>query len=53
VPVGVRPSHMTEAPDGRLPVNPDGGLKSFGDPVGPSGLRMLYEAKLQFHGKAG
>lgn len=29
---------------GRLPVNPDGGLKSFGHPVGASGLRMLYEA---------
>lgn len=39
--------------DGRLPVNPDGGLKSFGHPVGASGLRMLYEAWLQFGGKAG
>ena len=33
--------------DGRFPVNPDGGLKSFGHPVGASGLRMLYEAWLQ------
>jgi acetyl-CoA C-acetyltransferase len=40
-------------PDGRLPVNPDGGLKSFGHPVGASGLRMLYEAWLQFRGEAG
>src|SRR5207244_520072 len=39
--------------DGRLPINPDGGLKSFGHPVGASGLRMLYEAWLQFQGKAG
>jgi len=39
--------------DGGLPVNPDGGLKSFGHPVGASGLRMLYESWLQFHGKAG
>lgn len=39
--------------DGRLPVNPDGGLKSFGHPVGASGLRMLYEAWLQFRGAAG
>ena len=31
---------------GRLPINPDGGLKSFGHPVGASGLRMLYEAWL-------
>jgi acetyl-CoA C-acetyltransferase len=39
--------------DGRLPVNVDGGLKSFGHPVGASGLRMLYEAWLQFQGSAG
>jgi acetyl-CoA C-acetyltransferase len=39
--------------DGSLPVNPDGGLKSFGHPVGASGLRMLYEAWLQFQGRAG
>lgn len=39
--------------DGRLPINPDGGLKSFGHPVGASGLRMLYEAWLQFRGEAG
>jgi acetyl-CoA C-acetyltransferase len=38
---------------GRLPINPDGGLKSFGHPVGASGLRMLYEAWLQFRGLAG
>lgn len=39
--------------EGRLPVNPDGGLKSFGHPIGASGLRMLYEMYLQFQGKAG
>ncbi|MEV6768454.1 acetyl-CoA acetyltransferase [Nocardia sp. NPDC051030] len=38
---------------GRLPINPDGGLKSFGHPVGASGLRMLYECWLQFRGEAG
>lgn len=38
---------------GRLPVNPDGGLKSFGHPIGASGLRMLYEMYLQLQGKAG
>jgi len=38
--------------DGRLPVNVDGGLKSFGHPVGASGLRMLYEAWLQLRGEA-
>lgn len=39
--------------DGRMPVNVDGGLKSFGHPVGASGLRMLYEAWLQLRGEAG
>ena len=38
--------------DGDLPVNPDGGLKSFGHPVGASGLRMMYEAWLQLRGEA-
>jgi acetyl-CoA C-acetyltransferase len=39
--------------DGQLPVNPDGGLKSFGHPVGASGLRMMFEAWLQLRGEAG
>ncbi|MHB1486011.1 MAG: acetyl-CoA acetyltransferase [Acidimicrobiales bacterium] len=38
--------------DGDLPVNPDGGLKSFGHPVGASGLRMMFEAWLQLRGDA-
>ncbi len=38
--------------DGELPVNPDGGLKSFGHPVGASGLRMAFEAWLQMRGEA-
>jgi acetyl-CoA C-acetyltransferase len=38
--------------DGDLPVNPDGGLKSFGHPIGASGLRMLFECWLQLRGKA-
>ena len=38
--------------DGDMPVNSDGGLKSFGHPVGASGLRMLYEAWLQLRGEA-
>jgi len=42
----------TFALDGDLPVNPDGGLKSFGHPVGASGLRMYYEAWLQLRGEA-
>ena len=37
---------------GELPVNPDGGLKSFGHPVGASGLRMFFETWLQLRGEA-
>ena len=37
---------------GELPVNPDGGLKSFGHPVGASGLRMMFEAWLQLRHEA-
>jgi len=39
--------------DGAQPVNPDGGLKSFGHPIGASGLRMMYEMWLQLRGEAG
>ncbi|MEM8902234.1 MAG: acetyl-CoA acetyltransferase [Actinomycetota bacterium] len=38
--------------DGDLPVNPDGGLKSFGHPIGASGLRMLFECWLQLREQA-
>ena len=38
--------------DGELPVNPDGGLKSFGHPIGATGLRMLFECWLQLRGQA-
>ena len=37
---------------GELPVNTDGGLKSFGHPIGASGLRMLYEIYNQLLGRA-
>lgn len=36
--------------DGEVAVNPDGGLTSFGHPIGASGLRMLYECGLQLGG---
>jgi acetyl-CoA C-acetyltransferase len=39
--------------DGKVPCQVDGGLKCFGHPIGASGLRMLYEMYLQFHGRAG
>jgi acetyl-CoA C-acetyltransferase len=43
----------TFALHGELPVNTDGGLKSFGHPIGASGLRMLYEIYNQLLGRAG
>ena len=39
--------------DGGLPVQPDGGLKCFGHPIGASGLRMVYEMYTQLQGRAG
>jgi acetyl-CoA C-acetyltransferase len=39
--------------DGQVPCQVDGGLKCFGHPIGASGLRMIYEMYLQFHGRAG
>jgi acetyl-CoA C-acetyltransferase len=39
--------------DGTLPVNPDGGLKAFGHPIGATGLRMLFECWLQLRREAG
>ncbi|TAK30413.1 MAG: acetyl-CoA acetyltransferase [Chloroflexota bacterium] len=38
--------------DGAQPIQPDGGLKCFGHPIGASGLRMLYEMYLQLQGRA-
>jgi acetyl-CoA C-acetyltransferase len=38
---------------GDTPVNTDGGLKSFGHPIGASGLRMLYEIYNQLLSRAG
>ncbi|MBM3156973.1 MAG: acetyl-CoA acetyltransferase [Chloroflexi bacterium] len=38
---------------GEVAVNPDGGLKCFGHPIGASGLRMIFESYLQLRGKAG
>ena len=39
--------------DGELPVNTDGGLKTFGHPTGATGVRMIYENPLQLQGRAG
>ncbi len=37
---------------GELPVNTDGGLKTFGHPTGATGVRMIYENVMQLQGRA-
>ncbi len=39
--------------DGERPINPSGGLKSFGHPIGASGVRMIYECVRQLRGQCG
>jgi acetyl-CoA C-acetyltransferase len=39
--------------DGKLPVNPSGGLIGLGHPVGATGVRMLLDAARQVSGRAG
>ena len=38
---------------GRIPINTSGGLKSFGHPIGASGVRMIYECVTQLRGECG
>lgn len=38
---------------GQLVVNPSGGLKAAGHPVGATGIKQIYEVVLQLRGKAG
>ncbi len=40
-------------PDGRLPVNPSGGLKSKGHPIGATGVSQHVSAAMQLTGTAG
>jgi acetyl-CoA C-acetyltransferase len=39
--------------DGKLPVNPSGGLKSKGHPIGATGVSMHIMASMQLRGEAG
>ncbi len=39
--------------DGKLPINPSGGLIGAGHPVGATGVRQLLDATLQVTGEAG
>jgi acetyl-CoA C-acetyltransferase len=53
---GEGPKLITEgrtALGGDIPINTSGGLKSFGHPIGASGVRMLYECVTQLRGEAG
>jgi acetyl-CoA C-acetyltransferase len=43
----------TVAKDGRLPINPSGGLKSKGHPIGATGVSMHALAAMQLTGTAG
>jgi len=38
--------------DGKFPINPEGGLKCFGHPIGATGVRMTVELTRQVLGKA-
>ncbi len=39
--------------DGKFPINPSGGLKSKGHPVGATGVAQVYEAVSQLRGQSG
>ncbi|MGB9598791.1 MAG: thiolase family protein, partial [Minisyncoccales bacterium] len=39
--------------DGKLPINPSGGLKARGHPISPTGLAQIYEIVKQLRGQAG
>lgn len=39
--------------DGEKPVNPSGGLKAYGHPIGATGVRMIVEVATQLRGRAG
>lgn len=46
-------SEGVSALDGALPVNTSGGLKSYGHPIGASGVRMVIDVADQILGRAG
>ena len=50
---GKAASEGRTALDGEIPVNPDGGLKAKGHPVGATGAGMVYEIFNQLRGQAG
>ena len=50
---GVFAESGATALDGKLPVNPSGGVLSRGHPIGASGLAQIYELVTQLRGEAG
>lgn len=50
---GILAESGATALDGRIPVNPSGGLISRGHPIGASGLAQIYELVTQLRGEAG
>ena len=50
---GVIAERGDTALDGKIPVNPSGGLISRGHPIGASGLAQIYELVTQLRGEAG
>ena len=49
---GVLTEEGVTALDGDLPVNPSGGLKACGHPVGATGIKQVYEIVKQLRGEA-
>lgn len=55
IPKGAAKEHIAAGTfelGGALPINTDGGLKSFGHPTGATGVRMIVENVLQLRGQA-
>ena len=50
---GVMAERGDTALNGKIPVNPSGGLISRGHPIGASGLAQIYELVTQLRGEAG
>ena len=50
---GVMAERGDTALDGKIPVNPSGGLISRGHPIGASGLAQIHELATQLRGEAG
>ncbi|MDG6256818.1 MAG: thiolase domain-containing protein [Methanomicrobiaceae archaeon] len=49
---GILTEEGVTALDGDLPVNPSGGLKACGHPVGATGIKQIYEIITQLRGEA-